>query len=223
MSKIKTKLNKLIKNRTKVPDEFWVDGAIWFHEAETSSGGYDWSSERLGIKFDGNVVWAFDSGCSCNSPWESFDINSCESVSHKEFVIENFLGDSKDRDYSDDEPKGTEEKAIEKGIDEFLLLVREDVKPEEVLTATNAEIRRYLIKRIGYEKIKDAVKATVIHKDGDSELLVFENKEMYVKVKDSSTDREYLLFVEGNHKTCKSAIAWTFGLQEHEYNPIIET
>lgn len=219
MSKIKEKLDLLVERRNLIPDEFWVDGAFWFHSAET--GGYEWSAERLGIKRNGDIAWAFDSGCSCNSSWESFNLNECPTKSHKEFVLQDFLNPSKD-EYCSDEI-GTTEESLEKGIDEFLLIVRDDVAPNEVLSAQNAEIRRYLIKRIGYDKIKEFVQAKILHRDVDNELIQFANGEMYVKVKDSSTDREYLLFVEGGHKTCRSAIAWTFGLREEEYQPIIET
>lgn len=106
---------------------------------------------------------------------------------------------------------------------DYLLLLKGRITPEEVMGATNAEVRRYLIKRIGYEKIKRLAGASVVHTDGTSELLLFANKEQYVKVKDSSTDRIYLLYVPGHIKTCKAAVAWTFGLNEQEYNPVIET
>ncbi len=217
MLEIKQKLDLLVEKRNLVPDEFWLDGAFWFHDSQGSSEQYSWGQERLGINKEGKIVWAFDSGCSCNSPWDSFDITKCETASHKEFELKNFMDKRNDSYLTDDE------KMIEKNIDEFLLLIRDDVEPKEVVNASNAEIRRFLIKRIGYDKIKADVEATVLHVDGTSELLKFKTGEMYVKVKDSSTDREYLLYVEGNHKTCKSAIAWTFGLQEHEYNPIIES
>ena len=216
---INQKLAALARGRKKIPDEFWVDGAVWFHDAST--GGYSWSAERIGMDRDGNIVWAFDSGCSCNSPWEAFDITKCEKVEPKRFVLSKFTGERYGDSYDGDSYTPPEE--IEKGIDEFLLLVRADVKPKEVLSALNAEIRRYLIKRIGYDKIKKAVNATVLHKDGKNELLKFASGEMYVKVRDSSTKRDYLLYVEGRHETCRSAIAWTFGLSEAEYQPEIET
>ena len=102
-------------------------------------------------------------------------------------------------------------------------MIKKDLDPSEVLTAKNAEVRRFLMKRVGYEQVKEAVKAQVVHHDGTSELLKFADGDMYVKVQDSSTEREYLLYVPGNMKTCKQAIAWTFGLGEAEYQPLIET
>ncbi len=103
------------------------------------------------------------------------------------------------------------------------MLVRDDVKSKEILKAKNAEIRRFLMMRIGYEKVKHDVGAELVHKDGTSELLMFQDGDCYVKVKDGSTSREYLLYVPSNLKTCRAAIAWTFGLSEADYKPIIET
>lgn len=44
-----------------------------------------------------------------------------------------------------------------------------------------------------------------------------------VKVKDSTTGDSYLLRVPPHMKTCKQAVAWTFSLEEIEYNPVKET
>jgi hypothetical protein len=105
-------------------------------------------------------------------------------------------------------------------------MVSDNPDPKKVLAIKNSEVRRYMIKRIGYNEIKDAVDAKVLHTDGDKELLELVlngEEERYVKVKDSSTDREYLLYVPNNIQRCKQGIAWTLGLKESEYNPIIET
>ena len=215
---LKTKLEELASKLHKIPDEFWVNDHLWFHERE--DGGDDWDAERLGFNRKGQIVWAFDSGCSCNLAWEGFDPTKCGTIEPKYFVLENF---EKNSPFSSVRSGKTDPNNIEKAVDQYLILVADVIDPKQVLTIENAEIRRYMIKRIGYENIKDSVQAEVIHKDGYNELLKFENGEKYVKVKDSSTDREYLLYVEGKHKTCRSAIAWTFGLKEEEYNPIIET
>lgn len=31
---------------------------------------YDFDEERIGVTRTGKIVWGFDSGCSCPSPWE---------------------------------------------------------------------------------------------------------------------------------------------------------
>lgn len=220
--KFKKEIERLIENRDKIPGEFWVrtDGqkyeVIWFMDRQKPSieRSYDFDEERFGLTKDGKIIWGFDSGCSCPTPWGSIDYgdDSYYVKEWKEFCVnpeEAFDADWQDECYNN--------------LNDYLLLIEKDLSPEKVLDIKNSEIRRYLIKRVGYENIKEKVKAEVIHKDGYNELLKFSNGEIYVKVRDSSTDREYLLFVQGNHKTCKSAIAWTFGLSEEEYNPIIET
>lgn len=222
MSETNSTLDILLENITKIPDEFWVrtDGGkyevLWILDRQKPSveACYSFDEERVGITRDGRIIWGFDSGCSCPTPWSQSD-----------FGDESY---NLDREWKEFEIKATDfdedwKAASEQNIKEFCMLVRDDVTPREVLEAQNAEVRRYLIKRVGYEAIKDAVKATVLHVHGDNELLRFKSGEMYVKVKDSSTDREYLLYVEGNHGTCRSAIAWTFGLTEAEYHPLIET
>lgn len=220
MSEINKKLVELVEKRDRIPDEFWIKSenghdVIWVLDQEDgTAGSYETSQERFGITRNGDIIWGFSSGCSCWIGWGSDDY--CPTVSIKEFVVDMF---SSSRSESAD--KWEEE--TQANLVDFLTLVSDKIEPQDVLNVKNAEIRRYLIKRVGYENIKDTVKAEVIHQDGDSELLKFKNGEMYVKVKDSSTERDYLLFVKGGHKTCRSAIAWTFGLEEEEYKPIIET
>jgi len=45
----------------------------------------------------------------------------------------------------------------------------------------------------------------------------------YVRVKDSSTDKLVFLSVPNNIRSCKGAIAWTFGFSEREYDLFFET
>lgn len=213
---------KLVKNLNKIPDEFWTRAepseylAIWFMSRQRPSVEQDYSfdEERFGITKEGSIIWGFSSGCSCPSPWSN-DSGEYTTSSYKEFDL--------GKDYGFD-PDWKEE-SYKNLVDYLMLIDAADgtLEPADVLKAANAEVRRYLIKRVGYKNIKNSVNAVVIHKDGTSELLRFADGDMYVKVKDSSTDREYLLYVASHVTTCKEAIAWTFGLKKDEYNPIIET
>lgn len=229
--KFEKEITDLINKRHDIPDEFWINTddrkyqVIWFIDRQrpSVSASYDFDVERFGLTRDGKIIWGFDSGCSCPTPWES---NPYDVKEFKQFCVEDYgkaeMNEKNRYDVDQWFDEGWEDDCFD-NLNDYLLLVSKDLKPEQVLDIKNSEIRRYLIKRIGYENIKDKVKAEVIHVDGHNELLKFANGEMYVKVRDHSTEREYLLFVEGGHKTCRSAIAWTFGLSEEEYNPIIET
>lgn len=223
---LKTKIGELFEKRHLIPDEFWVESengkrVIWLlNQPDGTAGSYEASEERIGMTREGDFLWGFSSGCSCWSGWESSDY--CPTKSYKEFDIEKDFAETRGSEWRKDQLDDWQ-KPFLNAIDSFLFMVSENPDPKKVLELENAEVRRYMIKRVGYENIKDAVKAEVLHVDGNNELLKFNSGELYVKVRDSSTEREYLLYVEGNHTTCKSAIAWTFGLREEEYNPIIET
>lgn len=104
----------------------------------------------------------------------------------------------------------------------------------------NLEQRRIAIRLIGYQKVVEKLGARTIDiqslthpklrgmnyqvieanlkDDGD-------RPARFVKVICPSTKREFLLRVApiDQTKTCMGAIAWTFGMEEKEYNPIIET
>lgn len=223
-TELREKLTRLVEQRGQIPDEFWVRTpadkfrAIWFVDRQKPSveACYSFDEERFGLTIDGSLIWGFDSGCSCPSPWSANDFGDAYDVKEwREFEV--------DLNFGLDE--GWIGESIQT-IDEYLRLidgVNGTLAPEDVLTIRNAEIRRFLIKRVGYERIKTAVGAKVLHTDGTSELLEFKDGDRYVKVKDSSTDREYLLYVPNNISRCREGIAWTFGLREEEYNPIQET
>lgn len=223
--KFEKQLEQLVSKLDVIPDDFWINAengerVIWFLDREDGTAGdYEISQERLGLTITGKIIYGYSSGCSCWLGWESSDY--CPTMSYKEFIVSQIkTGEELRTGLSFAE--GWEDESLN-NLNDFLLLVNENTTAQEVLTAKNAEIRRYLIKRIGYEKIKEDVGAELIHEDGTSQLLKFNTGEQYVKVKDSSTDREYLIYVPNNIKSCKQGIAWTFGLREDEYNPIIET
>jgi len=218
--KFKQEIEELIAKKDLIPDEFWVQAqclderVIWFVNRQKPSvvAFYDFDEERFGLTRSGKIVWGFDSGCSCPSPW--FDNMNDETYSKKEWK-EYVLGSEAPLD------EGWEDECFE-NMRDYLLLTKGDVSIHEVLNAKNAEVRRYLMKRVGYENIRKLPNVSILATDGTSELLKI-NDEQYVKVKDSSTDREYLLYVPAYIKNCKQGIAWTFGLQEREYNPTVET
>jgi len=115
-----------------------------------------------------------------------------------------------------------------KGFLLFKKLAQKALTAEDIIHCRNVEIRRILIERFGYEKFLLEMKGIVIHENGDYKLIKLDWHEKeepikLIRVKDSSTNRLYLLRVPPNMKTCKEAVAWTFGLNQEEYNPLKET
>lgn len=212
---LKTKIQKLKKNLNRIPQEFFAETAegkykvIWFLNRQKPSvqASYDFDEERFGITIDGRIIYGFDSGCSCPTPWGAGDYGdtSYDVTEYKEF----FLNKMPDFD------AGWEEDAS-KRLDDLLLFFESDVDIKRLLTIENSEIRRAIMKRIGYDKVKEC--AEVVHIDEFGELLKIAG-EQYVKVDDASTDRQYLLYVPDTVKTAKGAIAWTFYLDADTYNP----
>lgn len=105
---IEQKLKKLVKNWDKIPDEFKSNlkpnnysqqiGNLKMEEhfvillldrqKPSVAASYDFDEERIGITKTGKIVWGFDSGCSCPSPWDD-SYPGCYEVSKdwKEFEV----------------------------------------------------------------------------------------------------------------------------------------
>lgn len=97
-----------------------------------------------------------------------------------------------------------------------------DLQTDDILNAKNIELRQLGLEIYGLDRfIKDA-DAKIIHSDANGDLLAVEEIRM-LRVKDSSTDRNYLIPVPDSIERVRQGLAWTFGLQENEYDPLIET
>jgi hypothetical protein len=117
-------------------------------------------------------------------------------------------------------------------IDERVAFHPEQLTPEEVLRERNAERRRVMFERYGFERLRRAESAEVIdadtHAGGRRELLrlPLEGDEVLVcvAVQCPSTGRRYVLRVPPEMQTCRQAVAWTAGFADPEdYSPLQET
>jgi hypothetical protein len=102
----------------------------------------------------------------------------------------------------------------------------------EILDERNAELRRVMIERVGFEKFIREVNAEVLDTDhdrgGERRLLrvPLENDEpiVLVSVRCPSTGRQYLIRVPPATRTCHQAVAWTAGFDSpDDYAPVVET
>ena len=78
------------------------------------------------------------------------------------------------------------------------------------------------MKSYGYEKFVKDSGAKILDKHKDCALIGIEDIKL-LSLKDSSTDRKYLLRVPPEINTYKEGVAWTFGLNADDYKPVIET
>jgi hypothetical protein len=108
----------------------------------------------------------------------------------------------------------------------------ETLKSADIIAERNAELRRVMIERVGFEKFIHEVKAEVLDRDQDrgGERKLFrvqlENDEpvVVVSIICPSTGRQYLVRVPPNTRTCRQAVAWTAGFDNpDDYAPVAET
>lgn len=126
-----------------------------------------------------------------------------------------------------------------------LVLTESDDILKFITKSRNAEVSRVLLKRLGLNNLLDNKNVKVIDREGTSILFDMEvpnwrgdlDTIRLVKVKDRSSDREFILQVDAEEEewkkdgfendykidTCLKAIAWTYGLRGWEYKPLMGT
>jgi hypothetical protein len=117
-------------------------------------------------------------------------------------------------------------------IDERIAFRPETITAEEVLGEENAELRRVLLERMGYERFLAQARAKVRDTDrdtgGERRLLMVplpgDEPLVCLAVLCPSTGRQYLLRVPPNMRTCHQAAAWIAGFDNPDlYRPLKET
>lgn len=117
-------------------------------------------------------------------------------------------------------------------IDARIAFQPELIKSEEILAEQNAEKRRVLLERMGYDRFMEQAEAKVLDEDqdrgGSRQLMRVEmagdEALVCLSVRDPSTGRQYLLRVPPTMTTCHQAAAWIAGFDNpSDYRPAIET
>ncbi len=108
----------------------------------------------------------------------------------------------------------------------------EDICGREILEVSNAELRRVMLERVGFERFLQDVDAETLDRDtdpgGERRLLRVEMPSdeplVCVSVFCPSTMRQYIIRVPPTITSCHQAIAWTAGFDDASlYQPLIET
>ncbi|MEU5400141.1 DUF6745 domain-containing protein [Streptomyces sp. NPDC005963] len=101
-----------------------------------------------------------------------------------------------------------------------------------IRTEENAELRRVMLEHYGYDRYLAESGAKPVHKDESGILwrieLVDDEDVTMVEVVNSTAEpdgtfRTYWLRVPPTTRTAKAGVAWTFGLQEEQYEPLRQT
>jgi hypothetical protein len=114
----------------------------------------------------------------------------------------------------------------------FIVTQPERISPDRIRAEGNVEVRRVMIERYGYSRYLLDSKAEVIHQDEFGTLyrarLVGDEALVMVRVVNATSEpdgslKEHFLRVPPTIRRAREAIAWTFGLEEKEYHPEVET
>ena len=117
-------------------------------------------------------------------------------------------------------------------IDDRIAFRPQEITGDEVLDEDNAERRRVLLDRMGFERFFEQVDAELLDQDADPggirrllKVTMANDEDLVcVSVRCPSTEREYLLRVPPATTTCRAAVAWTAGFDDpDDYRPRIET
>jgi hypothetical protein len=114
----------------------------------------------------------------------------------------------------------------------FVVVCPDWITVKHIETEANSEVRRIMIERFGQARYLQESGAKEIHADdwgtlyrkevaGDEPLVM-------VKVPNSTPEpdgsfKDYFLRVPPNVSRARQAVAWTFGKEEAEYNPAIQS
>jgi hypothetical protein len=101
----------------------------------------------------------------------------------------------------------------------------------EIQAEANAEVRRVLIERMGWDRWLSATGARPVQSDrfGDLYRIEVNDATVGVVLVNNSTPepdgsiKTYALLVPAEHETAHAAVASTFGLTADEYQPVVET
>ncbi|RKR87058.1 hypothetical protein BDK92_1330 [Micromonospora pisi] len=103
---------------------------------------------------------------------------------------------------------------------------------ERIRAERNAEVRRVMLEHFGYDRYLRESKARAIHRDAYGVLWRIELPQdeplVMVEVVNATpepdgTSRTYWLRVPPQTRTARAGVAWTFGLTEQEYAPLVQT
>lgn len=106
----------------------------------------------------------------------------------------------------------------------------DSLTPEQILSERNVEVRRIMIERFGVDRLLSRARAKCLDMDQDGRRSLFllpmhdDEPLVAVRVHCPSTGQVYFLRVPPEVRTCRAAVAWTFGFEQvEEYRPIVET
>jgi len=159
--------------------------------------------KSLGITWYNNIIWVDRYGRKRKHNWKNF----CRKVNRK-----------------------FNEKYIRHLLRDYRFFGEPPPSAQEILNLKNIEIKSHFLNDYGQgiKRFLIDLNAIIGEVDGTSKLIrIFVDRYneplTYIIVKDVSSRKYYILRVPPEVRTCKEALAWTFGMSQAEYSPIKES
>lgn len=136
LNKFEKQIKKIVKDWDKIPDEFKTNikpnkysnvkdlkeeghtvVLLLDRQKPSIESDYDYDEERIGLNRFGEIIWGFDSGCSCPMPWDD-NFPECYNVEKdwKQFSLKVKVTDLSEDKYQE----GFDSKELEEDIKEQL-------------------------------------------------------------------------------------------------------
>lgn len=180
------------------------------------------------------------------SKWQHYEsacIHGGPMIMHKEFCIvsdrpKTLLVDAQNRPHCDDGPfcqwrDGSALYAVHGvRVPSWIIESPHELTVGKIEAEQNAEVRRVMIERYGQAKFLQDAGATQVHADDFGTLyrkeIIGDEPLVMVKVVNSTPEpdgsfKDYFLRVPPNMERARQAVAWTFGKDELEYDPMVQT
>lgn len=213
------------ENGNKCFERNWINGIKHGHETEWYGDGQKkkevaWNHGRINGKMREWVLWEYLDhrpelkGVKNPAP-ECIFIKECNYVNGQKHGLEIVHGPGS--------AKSTEAYFENVKIPVHYWNYPETITVHNIFAMSNLAVRRALLKMMGYERFLSQLPDSVIHRDGNYSLHRVKNPfteiepMVFLKVKCSSTGAWYVLRVPPQMRTCRRALAWTFGMNSKEY------
>ena len=114
-------------------------------------------------------------------------------------------------------------------VPEWVIAEPQRITSAAIAAESNQELRRAMIERIGWDRYIREAGAREVQTDSTGTLLELpslgdgDDVARFVRVRDPSTDRQYVLRVLPTVQTAQEAVAWTFGVSAETYQPVKES
>jgi hypothetical protein len=206
-------------------------------------GGNQWSAYDSFLSFFDRVVGLDLKEYEAWRHWEALSLHSGPRIVHADFCMisdrpEVLQVDEQNRPHCEDGPfcMWRDGSALYSWhgvrVPAWIIERPEEITADKIDAETNAEVRRVMLERYGEDRYLRENGATLVHEDARGKLWRKDmgNDEPLVMVEvvnstpePDGTRRTYFLRVDPSVQTATEAVAWTFGMQADEYQPIMET